>query len=255
MTRGTRRIELFVTDIDGCLAIPFEPYRIGKLRRLRRESRPSLDADPDYPRLSLCSGRSYSYVEAISQLLAVRAPVLFEGGAGMIDTTTMKPSWNPSLEADMLAGLDAVRSFFDRDVVARFDVWLDREKRTQVGLMGSPEAVAEALPSARDFVTTGYPTLLFATTRHSIDVLPGSLSKRQGLQWLAEVTGVNLDAMAFVGDSDGDLGAIDIAGVGFAPANAAAMVRERADVVTEGSYIDGVLEAYRWCVEHNKMIR
>jgi hypothetical protein len=253
--RPERRIKLFVTDIDGCLAIPFEPFRIGKLRRLRRESRPSLDADSDYPLISLCSGRSYSYVEAMSQLLAIRAPALFEGGAGMIDTTTMNPSWNPTLESAMLAGLEAVRSFFEREVVPRYDVWLDREKRTQVGLMGSPESVTAAVPTARDFVTAGYPGLLFATTKYSIDVLPGSLSKRQGLEWLAAVTGVDLDAMAFVGDSDGDLGAIDIAGVGFAPANAAEVVQERADLVTKGSDIDGVLEAYRWCVEHNRALR
>lgn len=247
-----RRIELFVTDIDGCLAIPFEPYRLGKLRRLRKEAKPSLAGDADHPPLSLCSGRSYSYVEAMAQLLALRAPALFEGGAGMIDTTTMRPSWNPALEADMLSGLAAVRDYFEHELVPRHEVWLDREKRTQVGLMGTPEVVEAVIPSAHEFVTTRYASLLFATTKYSIDVLPGSLSKRHGLTWLSEVTGVEVDAMAFVGDSDGDLGALDLAGIGFAPANAASVVLERADVVTRGSDIDGVLEAYRWCVAHNR---
>ena len=154
----------------------------------------------------------------------------------------------------MLSGLAAVRDYFEREVVTRYDVWLDREKRTQVGLMGTPEVVESVIPSAHEFVTTRYASLLFATTKYSIDVLPGSLSKRHGLTWLSQVSGVDVEAMAFIGDSDGDLGALDLAGIGFAPANAASIVLERADIVTRGSDIDGVLEAYRLCVAHNKAL-
>ena len=60
--------------------------------------------------------------------------------------------------------------------------------------------------------------------------------------------------MAFIGDSNGDLGALETVGYSFAPANATAEVRARVQVVTDGRGIDGVLEAYRWCLARNEAL-
>jgi len=247
-------VRLFVSDIDGCLAVPFEPFRIGRMRKLRRRARRASVTDPERPALTICSGRSYSYVEAVAQVLETRAPSLFESGAGMIDPDTMQPMWNPMLTGDLLDELETVREFFARQFGSTSGLWIHREKRTQAGLAGSPEAIAAAIPMSREFVTSEHPELLFATTRYSIDVLPKTLTKKEGLAWLSEVVDVPLAAMAFIGDADGDIGALQAAGVGFAPANAVPEVRAVADAVTTGATIDGVLEAYDWCVQHNRAL-
>ena len=61
--------------------------------------------------------------------------------------------------------------------------------------------------------------------------------------------------MAFIGDANGDLGALETVGYSFAPANATAEVKARVQLVTDGWGIDGVLEAYRWCLARNEALR
>jgi hydroxymethylpyrimidine pyrophosphatase-like HAD family hydrolase len=79
----------------------------------------------------------------------------------------------------------------------------------------------------------------------SIDVVPRSLEKEAGMRWLSKVTGVSLQNMAYIGDANGDIGALQLVGHSFAPANAAADVKSVVDTVTNGSDIDGVIEAYQ----------
>jgi len=61
-------IKLFVTDIDGCLGEPYTPYDLDGLATLRRYAH---DAGPPTapsatPAVSICSGRPYPYVEALT---------------------------------------------------------------------------------------------------------------------------------------------------------------------------------------------
>ncbi|MGA1495494.1 MAG: HAD family phosphatase, partial [Rhodothermales bacterium] len=67
--------KLFVSDIDGCLAMPYEPFRMDRMRALMGRIHAS-----GSPAFSLCSGRAYAYVEAMTQLLGLRVPTLFESG-------------------------------------------------------------------------------------------------------------------------------------------------------------------------------
>ena len=93
-------IMLFVSDIDGCLAMPYESFRMDRIRELMDRIQ-----EPGRPGFSLCSGRAYAYVEAMTQLLGIRVPTLFESGAGMFDVTTgtskFHPSFTPAIRRDV----------------------------------------------------------------------------------------------------------------------------------------------------------
>ena len=93
-----------------------------------------------------------------------------------------------------------------------------------------------------------------ADTPVSIDVFPDHLSKKSGVEWLSTVLGIGLDEMAFIGDSTGDIGAIESVGLGMAPSNASDSVKERADYVCAGDHLDGVVEAFDFCLSHNLSI-
>ncbi|MEL6616624.1 MAG: HAD family hydrolase, partial [Bacteroidota bacterium] len=213
--------------------------------------------DERWPRLGICSGRAYAYVEATAQAIGLRGPALFESGGGRFDLPTATIEWNPALTRDTEEALQRVREFLLREVVAAAPaISLDYGKRAQAGIVSASQgACAAFLPAARHFVEglreeSGVALHAFSTP-WSIDVVPESLTKAQALEWVAEQEGLSLSEIAFVGDSDGDIGAIEACGRGFAPHNAYPEVKAAADHVTEGELLAGVGEAYLKCLEVN----
>jgi hydroxymethylpyrimidine pyrophosphatase-like HAD family hydrolase len=246
-------VKLFIADIDGCLSEPYKPFDLDGFARLRAWAEQA-EEDPALPRLSVCSGRSYAYVEAVAQALGLRAPALFESGGGRFDLPAARIRWNPALTPAVERELDAVRAFYLTHVVPLdAAVALDYGKRAQAGFVHpDPAFIHRVLPAVRDFVTPRFPDLHVYETHVSIDVVPRGLTKAQAVQWLAGEEGLDLSEVAFVGDTRGDAEALAAVGLGFAPQNAAEAAKRAADVVTEGAVLAGVEEAYRRCLALNR---
>ena len=243
-------IRLFLADIDGCLSEPYAPYDLGGFAQLRAWG----ERDDDrYPRVGICSGRSYAYVEAVSQALGLRAPALFESGGGRFDLGAARITWNPALTPAVEAELETARAFFVREIVPRAaTISYDYGKRSQAGIVSPLVGECEThLADVEAFLRDRLPDLTAYHTPYSIDVVPAGLTKVDAVRWLAEAEGMGLDELAFIGDTNGDAAAIRAVGVGFAPANGSESARAAADRVTDGRVLDGVLEAYRECLRRN----
>ena len=245
-------IKLFLADIDGCLSEPYAPFRLDAFRQLRAWGKRA-ETDPAYPRLGICSGRAYAYVEATAQALGLRAPALFESGGGRFDLADARITWSPAVTPEVEAELDACRRYLLSEVVGRTPgITLDYGKRTQAGVVGPVPGLCDPyLARVVAWAAEHAPGLRVYHTSHSIDAVPAALTKVEALRWLAGADGLALGEVAFIGDSDGDAEAIAACGWGFAPANGAAAARDAADVVTGGAVMDGVLEAYRACLTRN----
>lgn len=245
-------ITLFLADVDGCLAEPYVPFDLDGFRQLRAWAARA-EEDARYPRLGLCTGRSYAYAEAVAQALGLHAPVLFESGGGRFDLPQARITWNPALTPDTEAALAACRGFLLEHVVPQSEtVSYDYGKRSQAGIVSPVVGECEAfVDDVAAFVEAEGLALDAYHTPFSVDVVPHALTKVQALRWLAEAEGLRLGELAFIGDTNGDAPAIAAAGLGFAPANGAAPAKAAADVVTEGAVLDGVLEAYRACLVRN----
>ena len=245
-------IQLFLADIDGCLSEPYVPYDLDGFARLRAWGERAVE-DARYPRVGVCSGRAYAYVEAISQALGLRAPALFESGGGRFDLPDARITWNPALTPETERALAACRAFLIEAVVPRSEtVSFDYGKRSQAGIVSPVVGECERyLPDVRQFVEARGDGLVPYHTPYSVDVVPQALTKVQALRWLAEADGLDLAHVAFIGDTNGDAPAIAACGLGFAPANAAPAAQRAADVVTDAPVLGGVLEAYRACLRHN----
>lgn len=239
-------IELFVTDIDGCLAEPYEPFDLEGLATLRRR------AETQAPALSICSGRAYPYVEAMTQALGLTTPVLFEAGGGRFDPVAARTTWSPHLTDEMEAKLNTVQRWFLSECVPGTSVSLDHAKRTQAGVVSpDPDEITAVRARTEEFVAENVPDLRVFSTEVSVDVVPPGITKRTGLEWLTDHLGVEMDEVAYIGDTDSDLEALSAAGTSFAPANADEEVLRTVDHVTDGPVLEGVLEAYRQCLELN----
>ena len=245
-------IRLFLSDIDGCLSEPYTAYDLDGFARLRRWAGRA-EGDDRYPRLGICSGRAYAYVEAVSQALGLRAPALFESGGGRFDLPDARITWNPALTAEVERELDAARAFLLEAVVPRSEtVSFDYGKRSQAGIVSPVVGECERyLGEVEAFAAAEAPGLTAYHTPYSVDVVPAALTKVQAIRWLAEADGLDLAEVAFIGDTNGDAPAIAACGLGFAPANGARPARDAADVVTEAPVLGGVLEAYRECLRRN----
>jgi hydroxymethylpyrimidine pyrophosphatase-like HAD family hydrolase len=251
-------IRLFVTDIDGCLSEPYRPFALDRFQELalraRQAGRPG--DHPYWPALSICSGRPYPYVEAVTQALGLQVPVLFESGAGLFDPVAAAVHWHPAFTEELAQEVKALRHWLTTVCLPGTALMLDFGKRTQAGVVGpDTEEIQRLLPIVEAYVATHHPAFHVFHTHISIDIVPKGLTKREGLAWLLEVLGVPAAEAAYIGDSNGDLGALDLVGYAFAPANAAEVVRRQVSRVMPGSDIEGVLAAYHWCAAHNKACR
>jgi 3-deoxy-D-manno-octulosonate 8-phosphate phosphatase KdsC-like HAD superfamily phosphatase len=245
-------IQLFLADIDGCLSEPYVPYDLDGFRQLRAWGERA-EEDARYPRVGVCSGRAYAYVEAVAQALGLRAPALFESGGGRFDLGDARITWNPALTPETERALAACRAFLVEEVVPRSpSVSFDYGKRSQAGIVSPVVGECEGfLPDVRAFVEGQGEGLVPYHTPYSVDVVPEALTKVQAIRWLAEADGLDLGSVAFIGDTNGDAAAIAACGLGFAPANGADAARQSADVVTDAPVLGGVLEAYRLCLRRN----
>ena len=247
-------IKLFVTDIDGCLGEPYTPYDLDGLATLRRYAH---DAGPPTapdatPALSICSGRPYPYVEALTQMLDLTVPVLFEAGGGRFDPVEAQTTWNPSLTDEIESEIETIRHWFITECIPDTKLSLDHAKRTQAGVVSpDPDEIDDVHARTEQYVADHAPDLRVFDTDVSVDVLPPGITKRSGLQWLTDHLGVDMDEIAYIGDTGSDLEALQAVGTSFAPANANEAVREAVDHVTDGAVLDGTLQAYRHCLDAN----
>jgi hydroxymethylpyrimidine pyrophosphatase-like HAD family hydrolase len=245
-------IRLFLSDIDGCLAAPYEPYDLDGFRTLADYARRA-EADERLPRLGLCSGRAYAYVEAVAQALGLRGPALFESGGGRFDLPAARIRWSPHLTPEVEQALAGIRDYFHDEVLPGTRFSYDYGKRAQSGVVGTDAEAVERMAQELDHVVSAsYPALAVHATPVSVDVVPRVLSKRAGIETVAEQEGLRMEEIAFIGDTGGDIEALEAVGFSFAPQNAAPEVKAVVGVVTGGAVMDGVLEAYRWCVRHNE---
>lgn len=248
-------IQLFVTDIDGCLAEPYQAYNLDGLASLHRYANDAggLAEASVAPAVSVCSGRSYPYVEAITQALGLTVPVLFESGGGRFDPVAAQTTWNPALTDDVEDELADMRHWLRTECVPGTKMSIDHAKRTQAGVVSpDPDEIREAHPRIQQFVDDHLPDLHTFATDVSVDVVPDGITKRSGLEWLTDHLEVPMDETAYIGDTGSDIAALEAVGASFAPANANDDVHDAVDHVTTAPVIDGTLNAYRHCLAQNQ---
>ena len=248
-------IKLFVSDIDGCLAEPYHSVDLSQYVALAAHIKTAgrLHNHDTWPAFSMCSGRAYSYVEAMTQMLGVQMPVLFESGGGMFDPVATTVTWHPHFSADIEAQIRGISRWLIEECIPGTGLMYDFGKRTQAGVVAADtEEITAQLPGVKEYVAKHFPDLCVFHTSISIDIVAATITKQQGLQWLGEQLGCTLEEMAYIGDTNGDLGALASIGHSFAPANATEIVKQQVHMVTDPSLTEGVLAAYRWCQARNE---
>ena len=247
-------IQLFVSDIDGCLSEPYQAMDLPALTRLAAFAKQGgqVGSDSVVPALSICSGRPMSYVACITQMLGICVPVLFESGGGIFDPSTARVLWSPHLTSDVQQQVREVTRWLEKDCVPGTSLTVDYAKRAHAGVVGpDPYEVLATVPRLPTFADASGLDFDVMPTHLSIDIIPKGISKEFGMRWLADVLDLDLHGIAYIGDSLGDLAALRMVGHSFAPENARDVVKEEVDCVTAAG-ANGVLEAVKLCIARNQ---
>lgn len=245
-------IKLFVTDLDGCVSIPFKTpiwECITEIRKLNIRSQ----EDPTIPPLSICSGRPYPYVEAVAQWLDVRLPVVFESG-GMYDLNSNQFDQNGFFDEEALEHVNELKSWMRKTVISQFPSGImEFSKMMDAGFVHPDEEVIEqVLPIITEHVNENYPEFEVHHTEISVNIILKKNNKRAGISKLSERLGIKPEEVAYIGDSNGDIPALQIVGQSYAPKNAKSYVKDVVDFPLDLEATEAVLETYKRIIKSNK---
>lgn len=249
-------IKLFITDLDGCIAHPFispDWEAISQIKELNRLSK----EDDTIPGLTICSGRPFPYVEAVGQWLDVDHPMLFESGGGIYDIKTNELTWNPHFNNIAKEAVAEIKEWIEHTLIKNYDgTYPEFAKYTDAGLVNpDPTKIALMYKEVLNYMGEKYPMFEVHTTDVSVNIILKKANKGEGMRFLCEKLGLSLDEVAYIGDSSGDIPALEVVGKSFAIQNAKPFVKEVVDVVTTEDTTKGVLEAYRHIIEFNRESR
>lgn len=244
-------IKLFVTDLDGCISHPFKTPKwetINKIRELNLLSR----TDETVPPLTICTGRPYPYAEAVAQWLDVRIPFVFES-AGLYNWDGNKIETALDSDDGALEPIHKLKKWIQTDLLTSFPTaQLEFTKMMDAGIVCPDKDVVEKMhPIMKEKVETDHPELEIHTTDVSVNILMPGNNKLQGMKLLANKVGVELDEIAYIGDTGGDVPALKNVKLAFSPKNATRAVK---NVTTnlDVEATDAVLEAYQRIIELNR---
>lgn len=244
-------IRFFVLDLDGCVTWPFQTpdwQAITAIRDLQLRS----NKEEHIPALSLCTGRPQPYAEAVAQWLGIRDTIIFESGGGFYHPVTNKLTWSPHFTPEIEEKSNEIRRWFSQDILPRYSgMMLEFTKHTDVGMVHTDlDEIKEVYEIASRKIRDEYPDFEVHYTDVSVNIIVKACNKATGLNYFAGLQGVTADEIAYIGDTSGDIKALEWSAAPFAPANAIDEVKKRAQVM-DGEVTNGVLEAYQLLVGQN----
>ena len=231
-------IKLFITDLDGCISMPFIPPKwkvISELKELNERSK----TDTTIPPLTICTGRPMPYAEAVYQWM------------GMYN----KLHWHPTFDKERERELGELKYHLRKNFIEKYPNTIPEfAKFTDSGIINQdPKVIHEMYPEINEYVGENYPNFEVHYTDVSINVISKSTNKGEGIKFLCQLLGLGLEEVAFIGDTGGDRPGLEIVGKSFAPNNAMKSAKEVSNVM-DGEDADAVLEAYKKVIDYNRSL-
>ena len=245
-------IRVALVDVDGCLTdgegSALDLKLLADVAEVNRRSR----VDPQTPAVTLCTGRPAPYVEVLHQAIGGWLPAIFENGCGLFVPRPYGFHKHPSLTREREDAFRAASSLLRERLVSSGDAYFQPGKEFSATLYPLTMSVHELFLRARDLAGDAV-YLDEAVT--CINLMPVGMDKGVGAAWLAQETGIGLDEMAGIGDSDADLVFLERVGLAAAPANATRNVRRRAAYVSKYPTGRGLLDLLRIIADRNRSTR
>lgn len=246
------KIELIVTDVDGCLtherSVPFNLILLGKIRDLNQQAR----KNDNLPEITLCTGRPQPYVEALMKIIDCRLPAICENGGMIFDMHTNSFQRVSGLDAVVNNRLNRMKQMLQTEMIPRFPVEIQPGKETHHTLVARDHREIEA---ATSYLTTHYTAELadftLTMTENCLNIVPDFFDKGTAFLELTKQLKLDPARIAAVGDTPADLPFMKLAGYPMCPGNAAEPVKKISGYTAVKEYTEGLLEIIEKCREIN----
>jgi hydroxymethylpyrimidine pyrophosphatase-like HAD family hydrolase len=244
-------IQLFITDIDGCLLEPMKTPQwdiLTKIRSLNEQSR----HDSAIPSLTLCTGRPLPYAEAIAQMMGIEQPFVFEN-AGVFDPVHYRIHLDETLTDETRRQITDLKQWLKQHIMGQYTGFtLEFSKLMDAGVIHpDKEMILQVLPTIQKHVAENYGGFEIHHTDVSINIILGQNNKESGIRKLCRSKKISHSQAAYIGDSSGDVSGLKIAGRSFAPSNAVDQVKQVSRVLPYKNS-EAVLEAYTEVIKQNR---
>ncbi len=238
--------KLIISDVDGCLS-PEEsiPWDLEHFQAFARRAREAAAGEGSLPPITLCTGRPQPYCEVLMKLLDIRHPVICENGAVIYTLHDNHARYAPGVTEENVAGLRAVVSFLERDVLPREpEAVLQYGKMAQLSVFSKDPAVLPTIaPKIEAFVEKrGGPRLVINVSHYYLNVSLEGVDKGSALRAILEELGLERNNVVGIGDTEGDMPLHDAVGFFACPSNAHGVILDAADYVSPYPVLEGVLD-------------
>ena len=236
-------MDLIVLDADGVLsrgeAQPFDLSRLQYLADLNRRARQG----EAVPAVTLNTGRPSPYVEAVLQAIDGWQPALYESGAGLYFPQSYQFQTTPLLSVEQMSMLQEIVARLDRSVVQRGQAYWQPGKTICYTLFARPPlTIADFTAEVAAMVAEMSDEFVVTPAGLALNIHPAGVNKGTGLEWLAQVTGIDPVDMGGIGDSAGDVDFLRLVGLAGAPANATREVKRVVDYISAYPDVAGLLD-------------
>jgi hydroxymethylpyrimidine pyrophosphatase-like HAD family hydrolase len=257
--RESKKINLVVSDIEGCLNLNEHTYDLEALSWMNAANQLAREDNP-IPYITVCSGRQHAFVEAITQIISGTLPAIFENGCGLYFPTRRlyeEYAWHPLLsQPEVLSQFTKVRQKITEEVIASNQARRVPGKEMMLSLHPVPPLeVKEIYSIVTETVAKNQLVASITMSASAVDITPPGIDKAAGVRWLLDtlegVLSVKLANVAGVGDSVGDLPFLRIVGFSAAPSNASEHVKSLVDYGSSWADGRGVADIIRHCITVN----
>ena len=263
-----KKPKLIISDIDGTIFDRKDTVTEG-LIRLK-----TILAENRIP-FTLASGRCYADMKHLIEFLDVRLPVIVNNGTGIM--TEGRMYWEAQIDLEeireavkyadacgmMVSLYEAekemvyrhnayVQSYIDRfgkkyEYCTAPEKEMDEQQwknmKIQKLLIIDPQKPGRIETVIDKIRETSKNLSIVQYDDRSIDVMPKSCSKRNGVAKLAEMLGIAMNDIMAIGDNENDHEMLKYVGLGIAVKNATDALKSVADYISEGEAAAGVAEA------------
>ena len=238
-----------VLDIDGCILDADSHVNFLEFVEFRTLCK-ALNAKKT--EIVFCSGRPGAFLESLSILAGLSAPLLFEWGAGLIENSVDgKTNYHPSLDDQYWFCRQTVMDFIRTKLMKSMSCWIQPGKEAAITIFAHRQDTVDYIQDMlSNFLEISSIDKIFVAHKKSgyIDIRPKHVDKAVGFKWFLSRREHSLSEESewlAIGDSIDDCSLLEYCGWSACPANADRHAKKSSNIIANSPYLTGVIEILR----------
>jgi len=246
-------IKLIVCDIEGCLTPgKGKALNLDALTAVRQYNRESKN-QKHVPPITLCTGRSLPYVEAMMQAIEGYIPAISENGAGLYYPAEDDYRLHPLITQQTKKQMAEAKNVIQEEIINNFKARFEWGKDFVISINPPPDILIENFfKIVQDTMKKHHIDLNITHSASAIDITPKGIDKFSGLQFLLGKLEISPKDVAGIGDTKGDFPVLKNVGFSAAPNNATNEVKQIVNYVSDYDNGEGVVDIIKHCIVLNQ---